>query len=60
VTVSEYVPPGVFFHVDTVSVDVPLLVIELGLKVADPFAGSPLTRSPMVPAKPFTGTAEIA
>ena len=53
-TLNVYVPTGVFFAVETVIVEDPEPLTELGLNVAVAFAGNPLTLNITVPLKPFT------
>ena len=50
----EKVPTGVFFMVDTVTVELPDPVTEVGLKVAVASAGKPLTLNATTPLNPFT------
>lgn len=56
VTVTVYVPTGVVLAVVTLSVDEPApLAKDVGVRLADPPAGSPLTLKATVLAKPFKG-----
>jgi hypothetical protein len=56
VTVSEYVPGGVVLEVVTFSNDEPEPpAMDVGVKVPEAPAGSPLTLMATMPAKPFNG-----
>ena len=56
VMVSVNDPPGVVAAVVTVSVEVPAVFTDVGLKLAVAPAGKPVTVSATVPVKPFAAS----
>ncbi len=59
VIVRGYVPAGVVDTVETVSVELPELVTDVGLKLAVAPVGNPLTLNAAVPVKPFSGLIDV-
>jgi hypothetical protein len=59
VIVRVYVPAGVVVAVETVSVELPELLTDIGLKLAVAPVGNPLTLKVAVPVKPFRALSEV-